>query len=57
MRVLKRMFEQNRHKKLRVTTLYMTGKIFFYYEIDKHQLGNICLTQPAGAGLWFPRLN
>ena len=27
------MFEQNRHKNLYVTTLYVTGKLFLYYEI------------------------
>ena len=32
-RILKRMFEQNRRKNLYVTTLYVTGKIFVYYEI------------------------
>ena len=51
------MFEQNRQKKLSVTTLYVIGKIFVYYEINKSYLGNVCLTQPAGACLWFPRLN
>ena len=51
------MFEQNRHKNLYVTTLNVTGKIFAYYEIDKPYLGNVCLTQPAEACLWFSRLN
>ena len=27
------MFEQNRHKNVNITTLYVTGKIFVYYEI------------------------
>ena len=35
----------------------MTGKTFLYNEIDKFYLGNVCLPQPAGACLWFPRLN
>ena len=32
-RILKRIFEQNRRKNLYVTTLYVIGKIFIYYEI------------------------
>ena len=32
-RILKRMFEQNRRKTLYITTLYITGKVFVYYEI------------------------
>ena len=53
------MFEQIRRKNLYVTTLYMTGNIFIYYKIqlDKQYLGNVFLTQPVGAYLWFPRLN
>ena len=51
------MFEENRCKKLYVTTLYMTGKKFAYYEIHKPYLGSVCLTQPAGACLCFLRLN
>ena len=27
------MFEQNRRKTLYITTLYITGKVFVYYEI------------------------
>ena len=34
----------------------MTDKKFVYYEIDKLYLCNVCLTQPAGACLWFPQL-
>ena len=33
MRILKRMFEQNGHKYLNITTLYVICKIFVYYEI------------------------
>ena len=51
------MFEQNRRKNLYVSTLYVTGKIFVYYEIDKPYFGNVCLTQPAEASVWFPRLD
>ena len=32
-RYLKRMFERNRRKNLNVTTLFVAGKIFVYYEI------------------------
>ena len=32
-RILKRMVEQNQRKELYITTLYVTGKIFVYYEI------------------------
>ena len=52
------MFEQNRRKNLYVTILYMTGKIFVYYEmLYKSYLGNVIFTQPAGACLCLPRLN
>ena len=50
------MFEHNRLKNLYVTTLYVTGKIFVHYEIDKSYLDNVCLTQPEGAYHWFLRL-
>ena len=32
-RYLKRMFERNRRKNLNVTTLFVAGQIFIYYEI------------------------
>ena len=34
-RILKRIFEKKRRKKLYVATLYMTGKILAYYQIVK----------------------
>ena len=34
-RILKRVFEQNRRKDLYVTTLYVTGKMFAYYKIAR----------------------
>ena len=51
------MFEKDRRKKLYVTALNMTDKKFVYYEIDKLYLCNVCLTQPAGACLWFQQRN
>ena len=52
------MFEQNRHKNLYITTLYVTCKTFVFYELVRSTLlGQCCLTQPAGACLWFPQLN
>ena len=47
------MFERKRRKKSYITTLYVTGKIFAYYEIDKPYVDNVCLTQPEGHAFGF----
>ena len=50
-RILKRMFKQNRRKNLYVTTLYVTGKIFLYYEIVRKILLGQCMSYTVCRGM------